>query len=238
MTEKNYDNYDLLSQHPFVADILEEGMAIRKKHGGISIRKSEEHTYSEGEYYCLQLSFCVVHLLTVIQQMEHTVLYMSNFSPTELMKKSGINRGTHLLWSVENYIIRTQSVYDRLLVLIDRLFHIQNQPNRISHESIVTNAHISRTEIPNALKPVRASIKKYYHDRNTIIHESSYLDDEIRRIEMLTIAVTSPGYAELDKDRLNEDLKWEVRVFVKKRKREFQRINKNTSISLSGLLSL
>jgi len=232
------ETYDSLSKHSFIEDVFKKGIEINKeivKPNGFKVDAEYKRDPFEEEFYCLQLGSCIAHLLTVVQQMEHTIFYMSNFSPTDSMKKAGVNRSTHLLWSVENYIVRTQTVYDRLLILVDRLFNIQNQPNQISHESIVTNTHISRTAIPKALKPVKSAVKKYYRDRNTIIHEASYLDDELRRIEAYTILSSNPDYEEAKVENLKEELKWAVREFLKKRKKEFVRINKNVCVALGNL---
>jgi DNA repair ATPase RecN len=234
----SYETYKSLGKHPFVEEVFKKGIEFireNKKPNGLKVEAEFKRQPNEEEYYCLQLGFYLAHLLTVVQQMEHTIYYMSNFYPTKAMKNAEINRSTHLLWSVENYIIRTQSVYDRLLILVDRLFHIQNQPNRISHESIVTNAHISRTEIPNALKPVKNSIKKFYQDRNTIVHEASYLDDELKKIEACTILSSNSNCYEAEIEYLKEDMKMYVKDFLKKRKNEFNKINKNVCIALGDL---
>lgn len=234
----NSETYDSLSKHPFVEEIFKKGMEINKeiaKPSGFKGGAEYKRDPSEEEFYCLRLGYCLAHLLTVVQQMEHTIFYMSNFSPTDKMKQSGITRSTHLLWSVENYIVRTQTVYDRLLILIDRLFHIQNQSDRISHDSIVTNTHISRTTIPLALKPVKSAVKKYYHERNTIIHEASYFDDELRRIEAYTILSSNSDYDETDIEFIKSDLKWTVRDYLKSRRREFTKINKNVCLALGNL---
>lgn len=231
----NFENYDSLSKHPFVENVFKLAMEITreiKKPNGFKVEADFKREPVEEEFYILQLGYCLTHLLTIIQQMEHTTLYMSNFSPTDLMKDAGVNRATHLLWSIENYIIRTQTAYDRLLVLTDRLFHIHNNPNRISHDLIVTNAHIKRTKIPESLKPVRKAIKKYYYDRNSIIHESSYADVELRHIEALTILSSNPDYDSYNDENLKEDLKYNVRRYVGKRKTEFTRINKNICIAM------
>jgi hypothetical protein len=233
-----HDNYDSIVKHPFVDDILKRGMEVSKaieKPNGFKVGKKFSRTPMEHEYYCLEIGFCLSHLLSVMQQMEHSILFMSNFSPSETMKKAGVTRSNHLLWSVENYIIRTQTVYDRLLVLVDRLFNIQNQANRISHESIVTNVHIARSEIPIYLKPVKNSVKKYYRDRNAIIHEYSLIDEELRRIEAYSILTSNPDYPDYKNKNLSEDLKWHIREFVKKRKREFSRINKKMFESIANL---
>jgi len=238
--EMEYEIYDNLLKHPFVEEVFKKGAEVTKEIGepnGFKVGAKLKRDPSEEEFYCLQVGHCLAHLLTVVQQMEHTILFMSNFSPSKKMKMAGVNRHTHLLWSIENYIVRTQSVYDRLLILVDRLFHIQNQPNRITHESIVTNTHISRTEIPAFLKPVKKSVKKYYNDRNTFVHQASYLEDELRRIEAYCIMSSNPDFSDEVAEDIIEELKWSIRQFLKKRQREFSRINKNVCISLSNLFT-
>jgi len=236
----SYETYDSLLKHAFVEEVFKRSMEIRKeivKPNGFKIDAEYKRDPYEEEFYCLQLGYCMAHLLTVVQQMEHTIFYMGNFSPTDSMKKAGVDRSKHLLWSIENYIIRTQVVYDRLLIVVDRLFHIQNQPNRISHESIVTNKHVSRTAIPKVLTTVKSAIKKYYPNRNTIIHEASYLDGELRRIEAYAFLSSNPDYSEEGVKNLQADLAYNVRDFLKKRKREFSIINKNVCVALGDLFN-
>lgn len=220
--------------------VFKEGVRVDLSIGKLNSFKvfaDHKREPTEDEYYCLQLGYWLSHTLTVVRQLEHTILYMSNFSPSDKMKRAGINRHTHLLWSVENYIIRTQSVYDRILILTDRLFHIQNNPNRISHESIITNSHISMTKIPNFLKEVKAAVKKYYHDRNTIIHESSYVDGDIRKIEAYSILASSKDYDEFKVEDINDQLKLLTKEYLKRKTREFARINVNVCVALSRLFS-
>lgn len=234
------DKYEKLSKHPFVEMVFSHALGIAKeikKPNGLKVEAEFLRDPIENEFYVLQVGYCLSHLLNTIQQMEHTVLYMSNFSPTEVMKNAGVNRSTHLLWSVENYIIRTQTAYDRLLILTDRLFHIHNAPNRITHDSIVTNTHIKQTNIPNLLKLVKKTVKKYYYDRNTIIHESAYADDELNRIEGLTILSFNSDYGVTTINNLKEDLKYEVRGYVAERKKEYNKINKNLCLALSEVFT-
>lgn len=115
------------------------------------------------------------------------------------------------------------------------MFHIQNQPNKISHDSIVTNAHISRTEIPKLLKPVKTAIKKYYYERNTIIHESAYMEDELRRIEAYSILSSNSSYDQRDFKYLKDDLKFITRDFIKAKRTEFSEVNKKVCEALDDL---
>lgn len=227
---KKYETYCELALHPFVEDAFTTALSIQKEIDnvrGFSIKIDLKRNPTEREYYCLVLGTSMAHFLTTIQQLEHSVLLMSNFSPTEIMKEGGLTRATHLVWSVENFIIRTQTAYDRFLVLTDRLFNIQNPASRISHESIVTNGHIAATKIPSVLKPVRNSIKKYYYDRNTIIHEAPYHDEELRRLEGMSLALTSLKLDKKDTEYVSEHIKYGTRIYLNKKKREYKRINTN-----------
>lgn len=230
-----FENYYRISHHPFVQDVLKRAVEISReiqKPNGFKLEIENEREPLEEEYYVLQLGYCLSQLLTTVQQMEHTVLYMANFSPTDIMKDAGINRATHLIWSVENYVIRSQSAYDRLLILTDRLFHIHNASNRISHESIVSNAHIKRSNIPAVLKHVKKAVKNYYRDRNKIIHESSFADDELRHIEGLALLASDPIYGLENEDNLKKDLSFQVRRYVNNKKKEFEKSNKGLCLAL------
>lgn len=227
---KNCESYYDLSMHPFSEDVMKTALKIQKDIDnsiGFTIKVELKRKPTDWEYYCLVLGSSLAHFMTIIQQLEHSVIFMSNFSSTEIMKKNGISRATHLLWSVENFIVRTQTAYDRLLVFVDRLFNIQNQANKINHESIVTNGHIAATKIPEVLKPIRNSIKKYYFDRNTIIHEAPYHDEELRRLEGMSLVLSSLDLDDKEMKYVKADLKHDTRIYLNKKKREYKRINTN-----------
>lgn len=226
----SHESYEELSRHPFVEDVFLRALKISKEldeSSPFSAKVILKRKPTEREYYCLVLGTALAHFLTTVQQLEHSVLYMGNFSPSETMKKYGVTRASHLLWATENFIIRTQTSYDRLLVMVDRLFNLQNQANKISHESIVTNGHIAATEIPAVLKPIRNSIKKYYYDRNTIIHEAPFHNDELRRLEGLSLAAQNIKLSGENIEHLNEDIKYETKQYLAKSKREYTKINNN-----------
>jgi len=235
-----YGSYYELATHPFVKDVFNVALEFQKeldRSSLYSVKVDLKRNPSEEEYYCLVLGTSLAHYLTTIQQLEHSILFMSNFSPTELMKENGVTRATHLIWASENFIIRTQSAYDRLLVLIDRLFNIQNQANRINHESIVTNGHIAATKIPSLLKPVKNSVKKYYFERNTIIHEAPYHDDELRWLEGMSILVKNQNLLREESEGIEEEIRFETRRYLKNKKREYKRVTENLCKSTASAFS-
>lgn len=116
-------------------------------------------------------------------------------------------------------------MYDRLLRLIDRVFDILNPSHVISHEMIISNLHVKHTDIPNKLKKLRKIIKAYYHDRNVIIHEQQYLEDELRTLEVFTTLSSSPGPYQ-GQENLIEEIKYMSKEIVKDKTTEFTNVNR------------
>lgn len=74
----NFEDYYSVSKHPFVEDVFTRGIDISKeikKINGFKVVAEFEREPIEDEFYVLQLGYCLAHLLTTVQQMEHTVLY-------------------------------------------------------------------------------------------------------------------------------------------------------------------
>jgi hypothetical protein len=178
----------------------------------------------------------LAHVLTICQQLEHSALYFSSFSPTQKMKKAGITRQGHLLYCIENYIVRTQSMYDRLLRLIDRVFEIYNPSHMISHQLIISNSHVRNTSIPNKLEKLRKVIKTYYYDRNAIVHERQFLEDDIRELECYTILSTSEGPLKGHIDLIDE-ANYLAKQIVKNKTKEFSKVNHDSFVILGDIFN-
>ncbi len=236
---KGYSTYDALSNHPFVSSALYYGIrilaVIENSHSFLKAKGEYKRFPSKAEFYCISVANTLAHVLTICQQLEQSVFYFSSFSLTQKMKKIGITKQSYLLYCIENYIVRTQSMYDRLLRLIDRVFEVYNPSHMISHQLVISNSHIQNTSIPKKLEKLRKVIKPYYYDRNTIIHERQFLEDDIRELEFYTI-LTSEGPYKGEKDLIQEvrDL---ARQIVKNKTQEFSKVNQNSFIILGDIFN-
>ena len=117
--------------------------------------------------------------------MEHAVEFLSDFSYSKRMRERGIKRHHHFSYNVENYIIRTQILYERLLQLVNRVFHLLNEPRNCTYPVITQNLKVAQTPVPALLKAVRKPLERYQRDRNMIVHRESYSEDELSRVGML-----------------------------------------------------
>ncbi len=237
---EEYSTYNALSYHPFASSALHYGVriaAVIEKPLSVLKTKAEfKRTPSKAEYYCISVARTLSHVLTICQQLEHSVLYFSSFSPTQKMKQAGITRQSHLLFCIENYIIRTQSMYDRLLRLVDRVFELYNPSHMISHGLIMSNLHVEHSSIPNKLQKLRKVIKDYYHDRNIIIHEQQFLEDELRELEACTFLSTSKGPLK-EKRWLIERVNRLARQIIKNKTKEFSKVNHDSFIIIGDIFN-
>lgn len=236
---KKYSTVEGLAKHPFAQSVLHNGGRVAESlHAPGSLFKvdaaySREPT--QAEFYCVSTGNSLAQLLSVCQQLEHSILYLSSFSPTEKMKQSGISRQSHLLYCIENYIVRSQSVYDRVLRLVDKVFCLYNPSHLISRELVISNTHVKNSEVPPKLKSIRSVIKDYYRDRNEIIHESHYLEDDLRRLEGYTILSAEEPFKN-DKD-IRLGIKHLTKQIVQDKTRTFSKVNNEAFMAISELFN-
>ncbi len=237
---KEYTTSNALDNHPFASLALFYGVrilaVIENQDTVLKVKAEYKRTPSKAEYYCISVAKTLCHILRICQQLEHCVLYFSSFSPTQKMKEAITTRQSHLLYCIENYIIRTQSMYDRLLVLIDTVFELYNPSHRISHELIISNLHVQHSSIPGKLKALRKVIKGYYRDRNMIIHEQQFLEDNLRELEAYTHLSISEGPLK-GKPLLIKKVNYIARQIVKNKTKEFSKVNHDSFIILGDIFN-
>lgn len=175
-----------LHQHAFFSETSEEAIRIQQEVGLDPFDDgSVEPTFDELQFYITRVGYSLAHTLTWVEQLQQAVYFLSDFGYTQRMKDDGIRRSHHLIYNVENYLVRLQSVYDRLLQLTNAVFHICTSDELVNHRLIVSNLRMARTKVPGLLKAVKNTIKHKTEDRHEIVHRHSYMEPELRRVELL-----------------------------------------------------
>lgn len=233
------DYLKLLLNHPFQEQVFEECIKIQKKYNFNQLKPDkDEPQLDELEFYVTRVGFCISHTLTWIQQLHQAVHFMSDFGYSKEMQRDGIKRSHHLIYNIENYLIRLQSIYDRLLQLTNNVFHLCISDQLVNHSIIVSNIKVARTKIPSLLKGVKAVIKDNSEARNAIVHRHSYLDDELSKIELLYMP-TKESWDALNNNRPYTSLCYvrsqKLKVICSKRKSEFQEINSKLAQAVADL---
>lgn len=145
-----------------------------------SIRALKRH-----EEYVYTVLMAASELVTIQEQLEHSVYFLSSFKATPPMKKKGINKLDYILYQLENYLIRTTSCLDRALILTNDVFILGNEPRNCVPQIILKNHHIIQSPVGAVLKELDEHVKPYREQRNLVIHRQRYRQEETYRLELI-----------------------------------------------------
>ena len=175
--------FNLIEDHAFIETLKSDANKhlSNKEFNIFDTHIPESTTLDEFEYYVHNVGFYATHFLTWLNQLNLGVELLRNF---EYKKDVDYNRIDHLRFNLENYVIRFQSIGDKLLQLINSTFHLTISENCVNHNTVMTNLKVARTDVPNKFKPIKSYLKKLYNERNVIIHRHSHLDKELRKLEL------------------------------------------------------
>lgn len=131
--------------------------------------------------------YCSKSLTAVTAAMNKAQLSL-NMLNGELVKS--INEDPEFLSSniemlIENSIIRVQSIYDRVLILVNRVLDLGISNEAINHNALVTNEHVKRFDLVSKLKGINKECNEYRLVRNTVIHHDRYTEEQLGLLQLL-----------------------------------------------------
>lgn len=196
-------------------------------------REPDEH-----EFFVLGVAHCMAELLTTWQQLNQIPVLISQHRQTVKMTEAGINRHSLIVYHLENYIVRTRSILDRALKLIDATFHLTNDSRNCRYEVITKNVKVKVSSTSDVIKKLKNLVDRYSGVRNEIVHEHSIKDDDLRRLEFWFLLerwerISPTGKSNIAKDQIKETI-FEVLWFKKK---ELAAFNKELGEALSELFN-
>lgn len=106
----------------------------------------------------------------------------------ELLKSISDDReflSSNIEMLIENSIIRVQSIYDRVLILTNRILDLGISNEAINHNSLVTNEHVKRFDLVNKIKAINKVCNEYRLVRNTVIHHDRYTEEQLGLLQLL-----------------------------------------------------
>jgi len=234
--KKNIKSFEDLTNHPFAKLAFKNSVPIAKDisvPGTISkVNAPYRRELNKNEAYLLHVGHSLSHLLVICEQLHHIPYYLVTFCPSRSMVRAGITRYSHILMCMENYIVRTQSVFDRTLQLVNVLFNIYNPPDMINYSLIKNNLHIKNSKLGPELKKFRKLTEKYYSDRLKIIHRECYQEDDLRHLEMLTVVTKDKK-----NEYIKENLKFFSSIYVKEKANELKSFNNAIFLEIDNIFN-
>lgn len=224
-----------LIQNTFVSNVLADGDKVFSEID-IDITEVElpDLGFNEFQFYIHRVGFYLTHCLTWCKQLDAAVEYLSNF---DYSKKLNSTRADHLIYNIENYFIRLNSVYDRILQIASAVFHLCLDEENVSHSVVISNLKIThRPGIRSKIQGVRKFLKDYAQRRNTLIHKHSWRDVKLRRIELLYIrSVDDLNVTANERAKFKSFRAQRLKEYVVERKNEFIEINEGLAAKVDSL---
>ena len=154
---------------------------FQQRHG-----RDAEYIPDEYEFYLMRVGNRLATLLAHCEQLAHSILFLTNYRETTATRHAGVTRAKHIRYEIESYIVRTQTLYDLVLKLVDAVFHLTNADTQCRHPTIVQNLRVKRTNVPKLLSKLQKKLTDFRDARHKIIHRGGYQEEDLYRLELYT----------------------------------------------------
>ncbi|MGD0656976.1 MAG: Cthe_2314 family HEPN domain-containing protein [Syntrophorhabdales bacterium] len=232
------NGFRFLKENVLVKTVLNDGREALAdvKVKVTAIELPEDAELDEYQYYVHKVGFYLVHTLTWCKQLDLALEFMSNY---DYGKRIQASRADHLIYNIENYLIRLNSVYDRVLQIVNAVFHLCINEESVGHTVIVSNYKVlHRPKIVRSIKAIQKFLHDYGQARHTLIHRHSWLDLRLREIELFYLSErTDTG----QNDEWGKFLKHyranHLREYLAEKKGEFAKVNADLGHLLDQLFT-
>lgn len=89
---------------------------------------------------------------------------------------------------IENSIIRVQSIYDRVLIFVNKILDLGISNDSITHASLASNTNVKKFEFDSKLKAINRECHEYRFIRNTVIHHGRYSEKQLDQLSLVISA--------------------------------------------------
>ena len=181
--------YKELAEKGLLSKILKNAMEktgdLHKPGTFLKAHSEPKRPLTRLEAYLSHCGYCSANFLSYLEKIEHIGFFISDGTISTKNKKNGINGHQILLYHIENFIIRTQGLIERTLILIDAILHLGNDSQFMTYDLIKSNMHVKRIGLDSELRKLKKVTRDFQYRRNQIIHARGYLDDSLRKLECL-----------------------------------------------------
>ena len=188
---------------------------------------------TEYQYYIQKVGFYLVNTVAWCKQLDLAINLLSNFD----YSKQGTLRSEHLIYNIENYLIRIKSVHDRVLQLVNAVFHLCINEASVNHGVIISNYKVAhRREICEAIKAISRFLRSHEQTRHTLIHRHSLLDKDLKKIEMMYANNFEHISDQEEVKKYKSTRSKLINRYVTQKKSEFRSINETLYLLINDLL--
>ncbi len=228
--------------HTFTLDAIDAGYnvfrALDTRPGKLETKLSRD--LDEHEFFLTNVSKALVEVLYCCDHLATIPFLLSNYKETPSLKRVGMDREKYITYQVENYIVRVQGLYDRLLVLINSVFHLLNDQKNCRKHIILKNIKVEITSIPSILKKLENLITPYSKQRNEITHFTSFKDQDLYTLSMFNLIARHRSLDPQESDSKSDIvllISDSIREIVTSKKKEFLAFNETLADAVIEVLN-
>ena len=142
----------------------------------------------------------------------------------------------YIEFHIENYLIRSRAVYDRVLIFVNFLCDIQMSKEYVNHTSIISNRKVEKAGLKNKLKKINKACDQYRVVRNGVVHHDKYVDEELEWVDTARKAkFLLRGNIE-SIEITDEQILSNTAVVINKHLKDFQSNSENITTEVNSLL--
>lgn len=162
------------------AIILDEDSPIRRMHPD----KKELPLESRLDHYIFNCSQSLSSISASIEKADISILLLES-AYEDCPESEKITPAEFVEYAIENYFIRSATIYDRCLIFVNRLLDLGIANDSIGHQLLVTNEHVKAFNLESKLRAIRKECTEYRVERNKIVHHGRYSDDNFTNISAM-----------------------------------------------------
>lgn len=226
--------FSKLDENAFLVSVLKDGEVAFSdiEVDRLATEFPEDIELSEYQYYVQKVGFYLVNTISWCKQLNLAIDLLSNFD----YSKKEASRADHLIYNIENYLIRIKSVHDRVLQLVNAVFHLCINEANVNHGVIVSNYNVQhRPEILRAVKAISKYLSEHEQIRHTLIHRHSLIDKDLKKVELFYLN----NFEHIDDEDHVKAYKYVRTEYLKKvlseKKSEFREINSTLYTLINAL---
>ncbi|MHB1058951.1 MAG: Cthe_2314 family HEPN domain-containing protein [Rhodanobacter sp.] len=233
--------FDPILLMPFIKETLGASARVLAVLGDRPARLEPEldRDPDEHEFFMLNVGASLSHLLTCCEHLRATPVFLANYRSTPSLRSAGLGRHTHVVLHVESYLIRVRGVLDRVLQVVNAVFHLCNDSRTCSEHVILKNKRVEHhPDVVVSVKKLKKVLDRYSAARNEVVHSKPYMEQRLRHAEMYELAErwhalddeqTPNHYAALKNELLRD--------IVQDKKLEFETFNTELAALLKTVMN-
>ena len=209
---------EIMGENNFFDKVIKYETELQRKLIKNGVDLKSEYLLNKKDFYFRNVAISLVYLIDLCDKLNFCIIFFSSNSTTKEMEKYNVNVIDLLIHKVENYLIRTQSLKDGLLKLINDVYFLGNSEKNCKYNIILNNIYIKQSDIYEKIKLFFKEVGKYSSERNSIIHDLYLKNKDLEKLELFYLFQDKNNGIEILYENLMHD---DSEEYFKEMKNEF-----------------